>query len=79
MRDIRERFQLVKPSEDQKANMATIREVATTFAIILSNVTPPGPRRERALEKIEEAVWIANRGIAEKGLEPHSNPPGACL
>lgn len=81
MHDIRDRFKLIEPTSEQRASHATVRETAITFATILSMHVPTGSRLERALEKIEEAVFLANRGISEKGLEPSRTPhiPGSLL
>jgi hypothetical protein len=48
--------------------MGRIRYAARAFAVVLHENTPKCSARARAIEKVDEAVMIANAAIARNGV-----------
>lgn len=61
-------FEWHSPDEEQIVAMRRIRYAARAFAVVLHENTPKGSARARAIEKVDEAVMIANAAIARKGV-----------
>jgi hypothetical protein len=60
------RFTYHAPKGDQTKKYEIIREMAKTFATLLSNICPDCRETSLAFTKIEEAVMWANAAIARR-------------
>lgn len=65
---LNEIFSYRSPSHLTGPKFESIREAARHFAKVVSLNVPSGPDRYIAIQKIREAVMIANAGIALDGL-----------
>ena len=68
-RDIVKRFTAFPPRKDQPFRYAQIREMGMQFASLVAREVPASREQKLALEKIEEAVMWANKGIAQNEQE----------
>lgn len=66
--DLARRFTYHPPKVDQPERYECIRAEALGLAITLCELCPASRERDRALERIEEAVMLANEAIARTEL-----------
>jgi hypothetical protein len=69
-KDLANRFNYHKPTDDKIIAHSDIREAAFTFATVLNNLLPEGREKASALTKIEEAMFWGNAGIARSDGKP---------
>lgn len=62
--ELTNRFTYHAPKGDQAERYATLRAAALEFARAVVRLCPAGSRRSRALDKIDEAMMLANAAIA---------------
>lgn len=56
-------FEYLKPSDDQIADMAVVREATKQYALTLERLLPDGPDKTYALRKVREIGMWANVAI----------------
>lgn len=64
--EIETRFTYHPPKEGQPAKYETLRGIAKEFAELIVELVPPGREASLAVTKVEEAIMVANAGIARR-------------
>lgn len=64
-------FEYLKPTDEQIATMARVREAAAAFADVLEKELPAGPYKTYALRKHREVAMWANVSITR---QPDGSP-----
>ena len=64
--DIEMRFSYHPPKVDQLDRYALLRKEAGKLARTIVRNTPASPEQQRALEKLEEAMYLSNAAIARR-------------
>lgn len=64
-----ERFTYHKPTAEQGEKYDEIRDCGLDFAGTILENCPPCPERDRAIDKLQEAVMLANAAVAIYGGE----------
>ena len=62
--DLDNRFAYHAPKDDQAERYGAIRSAAKKFAALVISQTPTSREQTRAINKIDEAVFLANASIA---------------
>lgn len=57
-------FSYHPPRDGQRDRYEAIRLKAKEFAALVGDLTPPSKEQSRAIDRIEEAVMLANAAIA---------------
>ena len=65
-----DRYSYHRPFGDQQKRYEAIRCAAMHFADTVSIMTPESSERSRALDKLDEAMFLANAAIARNEKEP---------
>lgn len=67
--DLKNRFTYHQPKAGQAKKYTQIRAFAHEYATLLVNLCPQSPELIRAIDKLEEAVMLANASIARHGKD----------
>ena len=70
------RFTYHAPNEDQKIRYAQIRETILNAAELCVKVTPVSPEQSRALNALDEAMFLFNAAIARNEYSWSPNVAG---
>jgi hypothetical protein len=67
--DIENKFSYHKPFGNQNTRYESLRSTAKVLALDIIKLCPDSRERERAIEKLEEVVMLANASIARNEKE----------